>query len=673
MICSLNTRQIEIIEMLIYNNKPIQIEEMATIYDISTRTIRYDLKLIEEWLAENNCHFEKVPKKGLILKVDENQNDLMEKIKSLPMGNRVLSDIERVKYTIAEILTSDKNPTIEFLSNKFFLARNTIIKTLKDTSKYLEQYKLNLEKSSKGGFYIEGSEGELRKVLLEILIEIIDNENLCRLLRVQKISGDVDKNYLNYNNYLDIQRMEDESKILMKIEEDNNYYFTDINFIKLIIYIEIILKRNKKYNQLDNFSETLKETVEQKMSSEIIKYISNNEKLYNENLETTELAKYIIESKSFNTINELKLLDANDIADEETIRITDKFIYIVEQKLNIKIKDDKQLYNGLIFHMKSALPRIRNNNNMKNDYLYEIKENYPFIFQIVKESVEEMQGEFLNTVCDNEIGFIALHIRACYEEIFEKANTLTVLVVCQEGISFLNMLSIKLKKEIQNINIIGTCSIYDYEKYSGDIDFIISTKLFKLRDVDVVLVSPFLSNNDIFNINEKIIQLNKFKLIYKYSTDTTERGYLMLKDILEKDSIITNVNATNWEEAIKIAGNILVEQGKIKENYVENMIKSVKDLGPYIVIMPGIAFAHARPDESVIKTSISLITLSEPVEFGSKANDPVEIVFVFAAEDGGKHIMALQDLAKVLSIDKNVQAILHAKDRDSIYQILMSE
>lgn len=462
MICSLKTRQIEIIEMFIYTNKPILIEEIASIYNISTRAIRYDLKLIEDWLAENNCYFEKIAQKGLILNMNENQSTLIEEIKSLPMGNRILSDIERVKYTIAEILTGDRKPTIEFLANKFFLARNTIMKTLKDTSKYLEKFKLSLLKSSKGGFYIEGSEGDLRKVLLEIFIEIIDNQNLCRLVRSKKIGGDVDKKYLNYNNYLDIQSMDNESKFLMKVEEDNNYYHTDLDFIKLIIYMEIIRKRNKKQNYLNDFSETLTKTIEHMMSTEIIKFILNKEELYNENSEITELTKYIIESKSFNTINELKLMDANDIADEETIKITDKFIYLVKQKLNIKIKEDKQLYNGLILHMRSALPRIRNKNNMKNDYLYEIKENYPFIFQIVKESVDEVQDEFFNTVCDDEIGFIAVHIRACYKEIFERANIVTVLVLCQEGISFLNMLSIKLKKEIQNINVIGTCSIYDY-------------------------------------------------------------------------------------------------------------------------------------------------------------------------------------------------------------------
>ena len=57
------------------------------------------------------------------------------------------------------------------------------------------------------------------------------------------------------------------------------------------------------------------------------------------------------------------------------------------------------------------------------------------------------------------------------------------------------------------------------------------------------------------------------------------------------------------------------------------MINAVEELGPYIVIIPHIAIAHARPSDNVLKNGISLITLKEPVEFGNKDNDPVYYIF----------------------------------------------
>ncbi|MCG8400799.1 MAG: PTS sugar transporter subunit IIA [Firmicutes bacterium] len=142
----------------------------------------------------------------------------------------------------------------------------------------------------------------------------------------------------------------------------------------------------------------------------------------------------------------------------------------------------------------------------------------------------------------------------------------------------------------------------------------------------------------------------------------------MLKDILDREAIQLQVKAADWEEAVEKAGAILVNQGKVKHVYIENMIQAIKDLGPYIVIMPGIAFAHARPDASVVETCMSMITLAHPVKSGSKQNDPVHVVFAFAARDGEEHLKALQDLAKFLSAEKNIRLLMNSNNIDEIYE-----
>ncbi len=140
----------------------------------------------------------------------------------------------------------------------------------------------------------------------------------------------------------------------------------------------------------------------------------------------------------------------------------------------------------------------------------------------------------------------------------------------------------------------------------------------------------------------------------------------MLKDILDLDMIELAVEANDWQEAIRLAGEPLVKKDKVKAKYIENMIDVVKDLGPYIVIMPGVAFAHARPDESVNETCISLITLKTPVNFGSAANDPVSIIFAFAAQNSDSHVMALQEVANFLSVDENVELLKTSTDKKKI-------
>jgi PTS system ascorbate-specific IIA component len=55
------------------------------------------------------------------------------------------------------------------------------------------------------------------------------------------------------------------------------------------------------------------------------------------------------------------------------------------------------------------------------------------------------------------------------------------------------------------------------------------------------------------------------------------------------------------------------------------MVDSLHENGPYIVVAPGFAFAHARPSESVRRTGMSWVRLAEPVEFGHTSNNPVSL------------------------------------------------
>ncbi|SKC89652.1 BglG family transcription antiterminator [Maledivibacter halophilus] len=671
MVC-INSRQIDIIEWLIKEYKPITIKKMASNYKVSTRTIRYDLELIESWLSENKATLVKVPKKGMKLKALCERDVLLGKLHFLSVENRVLSDKERIKYIVLELLMSSAPLTIENLSDKLFLSKNTIIKTLKGTKRYLKEYSLQLSKSTKGGFCIEGREENIRKLQLSIFLDILDSENISKILREEIDYRNINDLILNYNSFIKIDDMKRLSDCLINIEEEYNYFFTDVDFIKLIFYLVIMINRRKRGNIIGKTSNLLEGTIEYSIAKRLTNRIYRNP-VGVEDGEINELAKYIIESKSFNTINELKELSVDEIADKKTIDSTKRLISYIEEAINIDIKDDAQLFNGLVLHLKSAIARIQNNSQIKNIYTDEIKTNYPFVYQVVKETIEKMWDVFGDNVSDNEIAFIALHVRAAYERISEKSSRYTALLICTEGISFLSILSTKIKKEISNLDLIETCSIHDYQNFKKDIDFIISTTPLNVNETDVVTVSPFMSNDDIYKINQLIIQLNKFKVIYKYSYENKERKMLMLKDVLKKGSIKLQVKADDWEEAIKKAGDILVEEDKIENLYVDNMIQSVKDLGPYIVIMPGIAFAHARPDETVKETCMSMITLNKPVKFGSKENDPVSIVFAFGANNEESHLKALQDLAKFLSVEKNFQMLINSTDIDDIYKRIINE
>lgn len=121
-----------------------------------------------------------------------------------------------------------------------------------------------------------------------------------------------------------------------------------------------------------------------------------------------------------------------------------------------------------------------------------------------------------------------------------------------------------------------------------------------------------------------------------------------LAELLSQDCIALNVSAQTWQDAITRAGALLTAAGIAEDAYTEAMIANILDNGPYIVVAPGFAFAHARSSSAVHRTGMSWIRLATPVAFGHKTNDPVTLVVALAATDASAHTAAMAELAKLL-------------------------
>ncbi len=121
-----------------------------------------------------------------------------------------------------------------------------------------------------------------------------------------------------------------------------------------------------------------------------------------------------------------------------------------------------------------------------------------------------------------------------------------------------------------------------------------------------------------------------------------------LTELLSEECIALDVPAATWEEAVLAAGGLLEHAGVAGPAYTGSMIDNVEENGPYIVVAPGFAFAHARPSPAVHRTGLSWVRLAEPVAFGHATNDPVDLVVALAATDDRAHATAMAELAKVV-------------------------
>lgn len=144
----------------------------------------------------------------------------------------------------------------------------------------------------------------------------------------------------------------------------------------------------------------------------------------------------------------------------------------------------------------------------------------------------------------------------------------------------------------------------------------------------------------------------------------------MLQDLLTDDKIQIHITANNWCEAIEKTSQPLIKNKSINDDYVVAMEESVKKFGPYIVIGPGIALAHARPEDGVAKLDVSVASLAEPIKFGNKANDPVKIIFVLSAIDSYSHLNVLKAIVDLINKPNKIEELFNKEDKASFKKTL---
>jgi len=144
----------------------------------------------------------------------------------------------------------------------------------------------------------------------------------------------------------------------------------------------------------------------------------------------------------------------------------------------------------------------------------------------------------------------------------------------------------------------------------------------------------------------------------------------MLKDFVTKELIEIDLYAHDWKDALNKAGQLMLKQDMITEDYIREMIEAIEQYGPYVAIAPHIALAHSAPGPSVKIAGISLSILKEPVKFHHETNDPIKLLFILAAKDGEGHLSFIKDLVNLLSNNEKVNELSSSTSIDEALSII---
>lgn len=686
---AMKERTYAILNRLINSEIPLSIKYLSSEFEVSERTIRNEIGTINELLIEYQLPLvESIRSRGMHLTLTNSQIRKIRELEKSKSEFKYLTREERVLDLILGIAFGKEPIFLNRKEEMYQVSKSSIAEDIRQVRRNLEYYHVKVVSIPKQGLQFQAKEQFIRAMLFSIISTILLSDD-------QGKKGIVFK-YLNKGqfSYLD----EIYSKFISNLEV--SHYRTNFN---LLVYIWIARIQQGKY-----ISESEEDEGLVQQNNKVYRYINAvlNKVGVKINLEEESYIYFLL-----NTLNRED--DYRPINWLDLQLLIMQFIQYVETETGIPFsKKEAQLQEALYNHMISMVERIKNGLQLVNPLRDKIKQTYGVVYKVVESYLKTNESEFGGSITEDEIAFLTIHFSTALSEINQNNKYwYRAIVICNHGIATGRLLAENLK-EYFNIEVLAVLSSREINLVKKfDVDLVFSTVKMSynskpimildtiFNDETKILVKHFLESNsqyrrlittrnDYTEMFQKLLKMveqtfgeisNNFygdleKLFHKNQLEINKREVQpMIQDILSDDNILLETEEFTWQEAIKKVAEPLLSKEIITGDYIQAMIESVEEYGPYIVIGPHLALAHARPEDGSLKLGLSLSIFEKPVVFGHEFNDPVKVMFCLSAIDSYSHLNVMKRLVNLIREEDNLIKLTEAKSIKTVKEILFNE
>lgn len=397
----LKNRQASILKYILNNENSITIPSLMDTFNVSKRTIYYDLKKIDTWMKDTNAG-------GIVIidktvKADIQGNSAINKL-SKKQDNYYLSIDERIVVEILLIALSKESVTIQMITDFLDVSRNTILSDLKKVKKYISSWNLSLVNSVKKGYEIIGDETRVRKLIDDIILGR-KSEGYYEITK--KILADTLFDF--YKEEVDYLSLCE--NILWQMSLDTRSGDILSNVTDEALRIEVALIRSKKGNayKMSADEEFILMELPAFRSMEII---SEKTKIYGIVIPREEIF-YIV-----SIFSGMRTSDAKEFVFENKVvsNVCTKLILDFERIGFLFLADREYLSRQMERHISSLYFRKKYSAEANNVLISDIKELYPFVFELTKKTIECSELEWIRTLSDDEIGFLTVYLASSLDE-----------------------------------------------------------------------------------------------------------------------------------------------------------------------------------------------------------------------------------------------------------------
>ncbi|MEC0126104.1 BglG family transcription antiterminator [Paenibacillus pabuli] len=513
--------------------------ELANLFNVTTRTIRNDIKEINENYLD----------KAMITGNTRKGYKLVGDLSSLHKNED--DDEERAFHIIKALLSQTDFITYEDLARTLYFSTQTIRKDVQKLVQTIQAEKQNIEIEAIifQGIRLKGSEVE-KRILLKKLVTT---------------------GCLKH----------------MPIDEALQYYFGDwfsessIHFICACIEEEVA-----KYNLLLSFQELFSICVNVLISLRRVslarKITEQDMRLDHTSFEELKIAQSIL----IRLAQELDvpfdeyeyqylgyLLIALQILPKKNEEIGYEHVNEMEQKILSVIQKvgeqygfishkNQELLDRLLAHITKSLYPLKYYFPVENPFIAQIKSEYTNAYNVAVVLAKELQFCLNIKIPENEIGYLTLHIMGIIEN--SQDNRKRIAIIYGKNLLVGKLLERKINLYFPNIKIDSLLANHEIHLLPEGIETIIATSEIVEKQVNVqnvILVSEMITSDDMKNIS---IQLNRGLLKY----------YLSPNDIffLDEDNPIDLLKKLTELGDIQHLYTSIVEREKMSSTNMGNLV-----------------------------------------------------------------------------------------------------
>ncbi len=608
----------------------ISVGTLAAKLDVSERTVRNDIRQLNEELAD--CA-EIMGEQGRYSLRIFNLERFRERFaKMIETDDFLNSPRNRMDYAFGKLMRTEEPLLTDELAYEMNVGRTTLVGDMKKLRSELVPYNLEIYGQTSKGMSLRGEESDIRKYVLENNYEQIYGEYPLDREIAEMITGTFSKHSF-------------EKSVQIKFEQ----------------YITLMLDRfltghyigslSAKYYNLTSRQEFL-------IVNELINEIAGMMQV-----------DFPVEEKLFVLLPIVGMRTPADTEnmqkiklDEEVKVLMGKILRQIQSEMDISIVSG-EFTDEFLYHLMFMMNRLRFGVRLANPMLDDLKNKYPLAYEMAGIAAGVIGREYSLEVSKDERGYLASYFGVFLtENDLKRSKRFRIAVVCGTGRVTARLVEAQLKKVLDSS---AEMTLFADENVTADI----------LDEFDIVLTTvklpcgcnrPVIRIHEVFNERELLHKIEKAKYWDRIELPVVDNNWFMMTGLLEEEAFFTFEGDILYRDAVEQMASALKEQGRVDEGFLKRL-EEREEKGT-MVFDHAIAIPHSiqhASDRLVLAIGVS----KKPIHSGEH---DIRIIFLLGlpekvdSDDG--LLIRLYD--EMISISQNMALLDKIAGSDSFYALL---